>query len=98
MTDFDREATRRYLERLMNKPVHRHPIKAITVNPLYHGAPRMRIEVGHTVAGMEPDAPPQRVLAIFESTSFLVVTPERGNGVGLPYIFTRQEVTAVERG
>jgi hypothetical protein len=38
------------------------------------------------------------VVAIFESVSYLVCTPDRGAGEGLPYFFTRNEVREVEEG
>ena len=87
-----------YLAKLMNRPVRNKRIKSIDVNPLHHGLPRRRIEVGKHYADLEPDAPAQLVVAIFESDSFLVCTPERGAGEGLPYIFTRAEVKGVEEG
>lgn len=98
MDKSERENIRLYLEKLVNKPVHDPDIRAITVNPLYHGSSKMRVAVGSHCAGLEPGAPTQVVLAIFESASFLVVTVERGAGAGMPYFFTRQEVKNVERG
>ncbi len=86
-----------YLAKLMQRPVRDKRINAIEVNPLYHGSSRRRIEVGQHYADLEPDAPSQLVVAIFESDSFLVCTPERGYGEGVPYIFTRQEVKGVEK-
>ena len=86
-----------YLAKLMRRPVRDKRIKAIEVNPLYHGYSRRRIEVGQYYADLEPGAPSQLVVAIFESDSFLVCTPERGCGEGVPYIFTRQEVRDVEK-
>ena len=86
-----------YLAKLMRSPVRDKRIKAIEVNPLYHGSSRRSIEVGQHYADLEPGAPSQLVVAIFESNSFLVCTPERGYGEGVPYIFTRQEVKGVEK-
>ncbi|MFH1687533.1 MAG: hypothetical protein ABIE70_08435 [bacterium] len=98
MDQLERENIRRRLQKLVNQPVNDPGIKAITVNPLYHGSSRMRVTVGSVCANLEPGAPPQEVLAIFESMSFLVVTAVRGATSGLPYIFTRQEVKNVEKG
>jgi hypothetical protein len=98
MDDTERQQIADYLAKLLNRPVRDKRIKAITVNPLHHGLPKRRIEVDQHYADLEPGAPSQEVIAIFESDSFLVCTPERGAGEGLPYIFTRQEVKGVEEG
>ncbi len=95
---FDREQVRRYLEKLVKAPVQSKVIRSLTVNPLYHGSSKMTVSVGQYVANLEPGAPPEQVLAIFESKSFMVVTPSRGNMDGLPYFFTRQEVLRAESG
>ena len=92
-----REELRCYLEGLVKRPVSPTVIHAIKVNPLYHGSSPQLIEVGGRHADMEPDAPLETVLAIFESKSFLVVTEERGHFSGLPYIFTREEVRNVDK-
>ena len=86
-----------YLAKLVERPVRDNRIKAVEVNPLYHGSRRRRIEVGQYYTDLEPGAPSQLVVAIFESDSFLICTPERGYGEGVPYIFTRQEVKGVEK-
>jgi hypothetical protein len=91
----ERKRIAEYLARLMRRTIHDKQITAIEVNPLYHGSPRRWIEVGRHYAELEPEAPSQLVIAIFESDSFLVCTPERGAGKGLPYIFTREEVKRV---
>lgn len=90
--EFDREGVRQYLEKLVKAPVLPKLITSLTVNPLYHGSSKMTVVVGNYVGSLEPGASPELVLAIFESKSFLVVTPSRGNMRGLPYFFTRQEV------
>lgn len=97
MENEEHEKLRLYLEELVKQPVHPHRIASLTVNPLYHGSAKMCVRAGQAVGNLEPEAPVQRVLAIFESKSFLVVTPERGYFEGLPYFFTRTEVVAVER-
>ncbi len=94
--DNQRELVRTRLEKLMRAPVREKRIKAIQVNPLYHGSSKRLIEVGGTYADLEPGEPSRRVLAIFESESFLVCTNERGLESGLPYIFTRSEVVRVD--
>jgi hypothetical protein len=57
----------------------------------------MRIEVGRTYSELEPGSPLEKVLAIFESVSFLVCTERRGIAEGLPYFFAREDVRRVER-
>jgi hypothetical protein len=91
-----REQIRQYLEKLVKEKVLGKRIHALTVNPLYHGSSKMRVVEGQACADLEPNTPAQKVLAIFESQSFLVVTEERGAGSGLPFIFTRTETVRVE--
>ncbi len=98
MNQQEREKIRLYLEKLVDRPVRSKPIRAIVVSPLYHGQPKRRIEVGQCYSDLEPGEPSRQVVAIFESDSFLVCTPERGAGEGLPYFFTRNEVRKVEEG
>ncbi len=92
----EREGIRLYLEKLTGVQVRDVVIKSIDVNPAYHSLPPMRITVGEVCANLEPEAPPEMVVAIFEAPSFLVCTHTRGAGEGLPYIFTRPEVQHVE--
>ena len=56
----------------------------------------MLIEVGKTYRDLEYDAPPDRVLAIFESTTFLVCSQSRGIEGGIPYFFSKEDVRRVE--
>lgn len=93
---FDREKVRQYLEELVKAPVQNKVIRSLTVNPLYHGSSKMTIVPGSYAANLEPGAEQELVLAIFESKSFLVVTPSRGNMQGLPYFFTRQEIVQAD--
>ncbi len=87
---------RDYLEKLFGREIEKKRINSLTVNPLYHGQNKRTIEVGKTYGDLEPGAPAERVLAIFESRSFLVCTSLRGACQGLPYIFTRDTVLSVE--
>lgn len=87
---------RNYLEKLFGQKIEKKKIKSITVNPLYHGQNKRTIVIGKTYANLEPDSPPQKILAIFESKSYLVCTAERGAGQGMPYIFTRDTVLSVD--
>lgn len=85
-----------YIENLTGHRVRDKKIRAIGVNPLYHGTPKRLLEVGHYYADLEPGAPSQKIVAIFETTLFCVCTPDRGAGIGLPYFFTRESVYRVE--
>jgi hypothetical protein len=91
-----REEMAAYLEKLFGKPVSRRPIRRIEVNPPFHGQGRRFVTVGELSADLEPGAPSETVLAIFESMSYLVCTAERGAGKGMPYIFTRDAVVRVD--
>lgn len=96
MSMTDREEIKQYLEGFKRLRIRDRTIKAIDVNPSHHSQPPLHIEVGKTCAHLEPDAPPQLVVAIFEAAVFLVCTPERGAGIGLPYFFAREDVTRVK--
>jgi hypothetical protein len=88
---------KKYLEKLTGQKIQNTKIKALGVNPPYHGQPKRLIEVGKRYADLEPGAPSEPVLAIFESKSFCVCTPSRGAGQGMPYIFTRDTVYLVKK-
>jgi len=87
-----REVIRQYLEKLFGQPVADDVFISITVNPPYHGQNQRTVSVGQIVGDLEPEAPPEEILAIFESKSFLIVTASRGAGSGMPYIFPRHTV------
>jgi len=70
-------------------------IRAIKVNSAYHWQPPLLIEVGKKCQHLEQDAPSQEIVAIFESTTFLVCTPNHGVGGGMPHFFSRQDVQRV---
>lgn len=93
MTDEKRyQEIKEYLEKTLGHPIKEKKIAAIGVNPLYHGQSKRLIEVGHSYADLEPNAPGEQVIAIFETKLFCVVTESRGAGRGLPYFFTRDTV------
>ena len=92
----EKEKIRQYLEKLFGQKVEKTEIKSITVNPPYHGQGKRTIEVNHSYADLEPGRPPDKVLAIFKSRSFLICTAERGARKGMPYIFTRDTIISVE--
>ena len=92
----DREEIRNYLVRDLEMKIKDRRIRSLKVNPSQHAQPPLHIVVGQTCAHLEPDAPPEEVLAIFDTTVFLVCTATRGAGVGLPYFFARGDVRQVE--
>jgi len=96
MVKFDRQQLIEYLEATLKTSIRPKRIKAITVNPSSHDLPKMRIEVGSYHASLEPERPAELVLGIFETTLFVVCTPERGGLKGLPYFFARPDVRRVE--
>jgi len=70
-------------------------IRAIKVNSSYHWQPPLFIEVGKTCAHLEQGGAGEKIIAIFESTAFLVCTPGHGADGGLPHFFSRQDVRRV---
>ncbi len=90
------EAIRVRLEKSMGVKFRSKKIKAITVNPASRSLPKMHIVVGREYNNLEPEAPLEKVLAIFEATVFVVCTRDRGVEKGLPYFFAREDVRAVE--
>lgn len=96
MLDEDRdEQVRRYIEKLTGQKIADKKIRAIGVNPPYHGSLKRLIEVGKTYDDLVPGSPPEEILAIYESKSFCVCTAEHGALKGLPYFFTRDSVYEV---
>ncbi|MDD3732388.1 MAG: hypothetical protein PHU88_08450 [candidate division Zixibacteria bacterium] len=90
------EEIKKYLEQLLGQKLKDRPIRAIGVNPRYHGLPKRLIEEGGIYDNLEPGAPSERVLAIFEGTLFCVCTTGRGAGTGMPYLFHREDIYTVE--
>jgi hypothetical protein len=87
---------RERLEKSMGVRITHKYIKSLVVNPTHQLLPKMHIEVGKSYRNLEPGAPPEQVIAIFESTIFLVCTDGRGAQNGLPYFFAREDVRRVE--
>jgi len=96
MDQFDRQQLVEYLETTLKTRIRPKRIKAITVNPASHDLPKMRIEVGSYQANLEPERPAELVVGIFETTLFVVCTPQRGGLTGLPYFFARPDIRRVE--
>ncbi len=97
LSEKDRQEVIKYLEELTSNKIRPVKIKAIIVNPFNHKLPKMHIEVGKIYRNLEPDRPPEKILAIFEGKIFMVCTEQRGFKKGLPYFFVRQEVLNVEK-
>jgi len=89
------ETLRRKLEDMYGERVSGRKIQALRVNSGYRWQPPLYIEVGSYCANLTPDGPPEEIVAIFESRSFLVCTPEHGVKSGSPLIFTRADVKQV---
>ena len=83
------------LEKQLNIRIRKKYIRALTVYPTHQQIPNMHIEIGKSYRNLEPGAPPDKVLAIFESVSFLVCTQKRGVEEGLPYFFAREDARKV---
>ena len=96
ISDDEREKIRRYLEGILGHKVLPRKIRAIGINPLYHGQLKRIIEVGKFFADLEPGTPAEEVIAIFETKLFCICTPGRGDGRGLPYLVTRESVFRVD--
>ncbi|MCK5125689.1 MAG: hypothetical protein KAR42_05495 [candidate division Zixibacteria bacterium] len=92
LSEKEYQRIKQYLEETLGHPIKSKRIAAIGVNPLYHGQNKRTIQVGSHYADLEPDSPSEQVIAIFETKLFCVVTEGRGNGEGLPYLFTRETV------
>jgi len=94
-----REGIRKFVEETMGGKVKSREIKAIWVQPrsehkrIYDD---IKIEVGEYLDNRMSDTPNEKVMAIFESNTFLVCTPNRGVLRGIPYLYGKEEVYKVE--
>jgi hypothetical protein len=96
ISDDQFEKMRAAIEKLIGVSVSSKKIKSIGVNPRARHIPKMTIEVSHTYNELEPKAPAEKVLAIYEATLFCVCTETR-NGINAPpYFFLREDVFNVE--
>ncbi len=84
------------LEKMLRVKIQDRGIKAIHVNSRYHWQPKMRIEVGKYYSNLEFESPLEKVVAILEAPSFIVITEKRGLKEGMPYLFLREDVRKVE--
>lgn len=95
LTDSEYDEIKRYLEKFVDGKIRSRKIMSIRVLMSYKGKPSVTIEVGKYYDELEPDAPREQILAIFESESFLAVTKSRGALEGPPYYFIRENVREV---
>ena len=91
--EFDR--LRERLEKSLHAKIKPRRIRAIFVNSAYHWQPPMWVRVDEYCENLEKDAPPEKVIAILESISFLVCTETRGTEESPPYFFAREDVRRV---
>jgi len=87
---------RKELEKRLGAKIRSRRIKGIRVNSAYHWQPPLHIQVGGYCSDLEKDSPKERIVAIFEATTFLVCTPDRGVSGTLPYFFSKEDVQRVE--
>ena len=95
LNDEQFEELRLKLEKKYGVPVSDRRIRALRVNSGYRWQPPLYIERGKYCAHLSPDGPPEMIVEIFESRSFLVCTPDHGVEEGSPHIFTRADVKQV---
>ena len=89
------EAIRIKLEAKYDEKVQARRIKSIRVNSSYRWQPPLTIVVGQFCSHLTIDGPPEKIVAIYESKSFLVCTAEHGYEQGSPHIFYRGDVKEV---
>ena len=89
------EKLRLQMEKLYGQKVHDRRIKSLRVNSSYHWQPPLQIVVGQYCSHLTLDGPPEKIMAIFESKSFLVCTPDHGYEQSSPHIFWRGDVKEV---
>jgi len=95
LSDDELSALRDQLQKTLKAKIKSRVIKAIYVNSANHFQPPMWVEVGKRARNLEPDAPSEEVIAIFESVSFMVCTPTRGTAESPPYFFSREDVRRI---
>jgi hypothetical protein len=96
LTSEELHRLRQRLAEELRAPVKARAIRAIRVNSAQHWQPPLIIEVGRICRHLEKGAPPEKVMAILESTTFMVCTSGRGLLEGSsPYFFAREDVRQV---
>ena len=95
LPDEEFEKLRVRLEEKYNEAVEGRRVRAIRVNSSYRWQPPLFVEVGKYCSHLTPDGPPEKIIAIYESRSYLVCTADHGAESGSPHIFTRADVKEV---
>ncbi len=84
------------LEKELKVKIKDKKIKALKINSAFHWQPPLYVEVDSWCAMLEKDTPPEKIVAIFEHQSYIVITPDRGYKPGtLPYFFVRPDIREV---
>jgi len=84
------------LEKELKVKIKDKKIKALKINSSFRWQPPLYAEVDGWCAMLEKDSPPDKILAIFEHHSFIIITPDRGLKSGtLPYFFAREDIREV---
>jgi hypothetical protein len=93
-----KEAFRTFAEESLEWDVKDPGIRSLEVlsGTQGRGSDRVWITVGQRLPPGEADSSYDEVLAIFESTAYLVVTWDRGGYQGLPYLYGKDDVLSVE--
>jgi len=95
LTDEQYEDLKARLLPTLRAPIKDRRIAAIKVNSAMHWQPPMWVEVGKVCKHLEPDSPGEEVVAIFESTTFIVCTTEHGADDKPPFFFSREDIRQV---
>lgn len=93
-----REAFRRHAEHTTGWEVKDTHIKSVVVSIAEEGLGEVRIAEGDRLNPPISEVPNETVLAILESNAYLVVTANRGELRGTPYLFDKNKVKRVEVG
>lgn len=95
-----RESFRKGAEITLGWAVRDRNILSLTISQPNRGPQTgsFRIRAGKLLPRGEGDIPYERVLAIFESNAYLVITWNRGGFRGMPYLYGGNEVIGVELG
>jgi len=95
-----KETVRRFAETMTGwqvKDTHIKKIKVHAFSPLIKRPIDSDICVGQELDGDLSGVPHEKVLAIFESNEYLVVTPNRNSLEGTVYFFEPREVSVIEK-
>ncbi|HUU56531.1 MAG TPA: hypothetical protein VMW93_04245 [bacterium] len=92
------EAIRKFAEETTGWKVEESLIKSILIEDKSgRGFGRVKIEVGEPLHPGMSDFPGEKVMAIFKSNAYLVITPNRGGIRGMPYLYGLDEIVSLEK-